>query len=67
MVYTEASTVGPVLRRSGMGARCVRKSSCVRGSPPKTEDGGWCHAVPMLEGGMSPPKPTPGMGQDGEV
>ena len=68
-MYTEASASGPALRLSGIGARCVRKSSYVRGSPPKTKVGEWCHAVPRLlsDGGVSPPKPTPGMGQDGEV
>ena len=42
MVYTEASAGGPALRLRGIGARCVRKSSCVRGSRPKTVVGGWC-------------------------
>ena len=69
MVYTEASAVGPALRFSGIGARCVRKSSFVRGSPPKTQVGEGFHSVSRLlsDGGVSPPKPTPGIGQDGVV
>ena len=33
---TEVSVVGLAMRLSGIGARCVQKSSFVRGSPPKT-------------------------------
>ena len=69
MVYTEASAVGPALRLSGKGAWCVRKSSFVRGSPPKTQVGDGFHPVPRLssDGRVSPPKPTLEMGQDGVV
>ena len=69
MVCTKASAVGPALRLSGIGARCVQKSSFARDSPPETQVGEGFHPVPRLlsDGGVSPPKPTPGMGQDGEV
>ena len=39
----------------------MRKSSVVRGSPPKTASRAW------LGEGVSPPKPTPGTGQAGVV
>ena len=56
--------------RDGNGARCVRKSSCVRGSPPETEISGGGASPPKtgISGeGASPPKPTPGTGQEGVV
>ena len=54
---------------SGIGARCVRKSSFVRGSSPKTGVRKGFRSVPefLYNDGASPPKPTPGMGQDGVV
>ena len=45
----------------GIGARWVRKSSGVRGSPPKIASWAWQGE------GVSPPKPTPGTGQVGVV
>ena len=36
VAIAEGLAVGPVIRFSGIGARYVRKSSFVRGSPPKT-------------------------------
>ena len=61
--------VGPVIRLSGIGERCVRKSSFVRCSPPKTEVGEGFGPMPGLleDCEVSPPKPTPGMGQDDVV
>ena len=62
--------VGPVICIGGIGARCVRKSSFVRGSPLKTgvgEGGNTFRPEPGIgyDHWASPPKPTPGMGQDG--
>ena len=57
----------------GIGARWVRKSSGVRGSPPKTgESSGGVSPPKTASGawqgeGVSPPKPTPGTGQAGVV
>ena len=63
------SAVGPAMRLGGIGARCIRKLSFVSGSPPKIRVGEGFRPVPRLpsDGGVSPPKPTPGMGQDGVV
>ena len=36
VAIAERLVVGPVILFSGIGARCVRKSSFVTGSPPKT-------------------------------
>ena len=36
VAIAERLAVGPVILFSGIGARCVRKSSLVRGNPPKT-------------------------------
>ena len=53
----------------GIGARCVRKSSSVRGSPPKTGESGGGVSPPKTASeawqgeGVNPPKPTPGTGQ----
>ena len=60
---------GPVIRLSGIGERCVPKSSFFRCSPPKTEVGEGFGPVPRLleDGEVSPPKSTPGMGQDDVV
>ena len=65
----EGLVVGPVIRLSGIGERCVRKSYCLRCSPPKTEVGEGFGAVPGLleDCEVSPPKPTPGIGRDGVV
>ena len=35
VAIAERLAVGPVILFSGIGARCVRKSSFVRGRPPK--------------------------------
>ena len=54
----------------GSGARCVRKSSDVRGSPPKTGIFGEGASSPKtgIPGeGTSLPKSTPGTGQEGVV
>ena len=57
----------------GIGARWVRKSSGVRGSPPKTGGSGGGVSPPKIASwawqgeGVSPPKPTPGTGQVGVV
>ena len=59
-----------VAEGDGIGARCVRKSSGVRGSPPKTGISGGGASPPKtgISGeGTSPPKPTPGTGQEGVV
>ena len=59
-----------VVGGDGIGARCVRKSSDVRGSPPKTRISGEGTSPPktgMSDEGTSPPKPTPGTGQEGVV
>ena len=63
------SAVGPIMRLSGIGARCVRKSSFIRGSLPKNRVEEGFRPVSRLSsaGGVSPLKPTPGMGQDGVV
>ena len=59
-----------VAEGDGIGARCVRKSSDVRGGPPKTGISGE-GASPAKTGisgeGTRPPKPTPGTGQEGVV
>ena len=62
--------MGPVICNVGIGARCVRKSSFVRGSPSKTgvdEGVNLFRSMPVIGygDGASPPKPTPGMGQGG--
>ena len=50
----------------------MRKSSGVRGSPPKTGESGGGVSPPKTASrawqgaGVSPPKPTPGTGQTGE-
>ena len=56
----------PVICGGGIGARCVRKSSFVRGSPLKTGVAGKgknssspLHGVGYDEG-ASPPRPAPG-------
>ena len=61
--------MGPIICDVGIGARCVRKSSFVRGTPPKTGVTGKeansrrpASEVGYSEGD-SPPRPTPGMGQ----
>ena len=57
----------------GIGARWVRKSSGVRGSPPKTGVSGGGVSPPKIASwawqgeGVSPPKPTPGTGHVGVV
>ena len=61
--------MGPVIWNVGIGARCVRKSSFVRGSPPKTRvDEGANPFRPVLgigyDDGASPRRPTLGIGQD---
>ena len=59
-----------VAEGDGSGARCVRKSSDVRGSPPKTGIYGEGASPPKtgISGeGASPPKLTPGAGQEGVV
>ena len=59
-----------VAEGDGIGARCVRKSSDVRGSPPKTGISGEGASPPktgIFGEGTSPPKPTPGTGQEGVV
>ena len=59
-----------VAEGDGIGARCVRKSSDVRGSPPKTGISGEGASPPKtgISGeGTSPPKPTSGTGQEGVV
>ena len=53
-----------------IGAQCVRKSSDVRGSLPKTGISGKGASPPKtgISGeGTSPPKPTSGTGQEGVV
>ena len=59
-----------VAEGDGIGARCVRKSSGIRGYPPKTGISGEGASPPKtgISGeGTSPPKPTPGTGQEGVV
>ena len=59
-----------VAEGDGIGARCVRKSSDVRGSPPKTGISGEGASPPktgIYGEETSPPKPTPGTGQEGVV
>ena len=59
-----------VAEGDGIGAWCVRKSSGVRGSPPKTGisgEGGSPPKTGISGEGTSPPKPTPGTGQEGVV
>ena len=59
-----------VAEGDGSGARCVRKSSDVRGSPPKTGISGEGASPPKtgISGeGTSPLKPTRGTGQEGVV
>ena len=53
----------------GIGRRCVRKSSFIRGSPPKTRVGKGKNPldpVPVIGfgDGTSPPRPTPGTGKN---
>ena len=56
--------MGPVICGAGTGARCVRKSSFVRGSPPKTGVTGYGkNSSSPVQGveydeGASPPRPT---------
>ena len=61
--------VGLVKCFSSIGACCVRNSSFVKSSPSKTGVGKWFGPVPgaVYDDGTSPPKPTPGMEQDGGV
>ena len=59
-----------VAEGDGIGARCVRKSSDVRGGPPKTGISGEGASPPKTGISVeetSPPKPTPGTGQEGVV
>ena len=59
-----------VAEGDGIGARCVRKSSDVRGNPPKTGIAGEGARSPktgIYGEGTSPRKPTPGTGQEGVV
>ena len=59
-----------VAKGDGIGARCVRKSSDVRGNLPKTGISGEGASPPKtgISGeGTSPPKPAPGTGQEGVV
>ena len=61
-------SAGGLAEGDSIGARCVRKSSGVRGSPPKTGIFGEGASPPKtgISGeGTSPPKPTPGTGQEG--
>ena len=56
-----------VAEGDGIGARCVRTLSDVRGSAPKTgiSDEGASPPKAGISGeGTSPPKPTPGTGQE---
>ena len=59
-----------VAEGDGIGAWCVRKSSGVRGSPPKTGisgEGGSPPKTGISGEGTSPPKATPGRaGRGGE-
>ena len=59
-----------VAEGDGIGVRCVRKSSNVRGSPSKTGISGEGASPPktgIAGEGTGPPKPTPGTGQEGVV
>ena len=59
-----------VAEGDGIGARCVRKSSDVGISPPKTGISGEGASPPktgIYGEGTSPPKLKPGTGQEGVV